>query len=140
MIEMTSMFTLWAPYNSFIDRFTLISGFLLSCIFLHFFCVCIVNRNWIKTYGTFGEHNHTFNTVHDLKSIVFSKIMITFKFWLFSINIDFFRKYWVNLRCFTIGTVKSVSFSEIFSFSLDLDIEAFFIKLMSCYTTLNFIQ
>lgn len=139
-MEMTSMFTLRTPDNSFIDWLPFICCFFLSRILFHLLCVCIVDWNRIETDWAFWKHNHAFNAMHDLGSIVFRKVMISLQFWLLWINIDLFRKYWVNLRCFAVWAVKRKCFCEIFSLPLDFNREAFLIKEMSRYSSINFVQ
>lgn len=130
MFEMSTMLTFGAPNNSFIDGFTLVGGFLLRSVLFHFFSISIVYRNWIKTNGAFGEHDHAFDAIHNLDSVVLCKIMVAFEFWLFGVDVDFFGENGVNLWGFTSGAIKCKGFGKIFSFPYNFDIKALFIKLM----------
>lgn len=75
---MPSMLTFRTPNNSFANGLTLVGSFLLRSIFFHLLSVRVVYRNWIKANGTFREHDHAFDAIHNLESVILCKIMVAF--------------------------------------------------------------
>ena len=88
---MSSMFAFRAPYDGSVDRLTFVCSFLLAGVSFHLLSVCIKNRNGVQANRTFGKHDHALDAMHDLSSVIFCKIVISFKLRLFGVNIYLFR-------------------------------------------------